>query len=397
MGVHMKKLSTTPAQRRMVTRVATISCALVFAVSGPIALFEQVYADKWDDQINSLRAQADQYLAQANALKAQGDTLQNKLDSINAQIAALQANIQANQQKHDKLQADIAANQKKLEQTQDALGDMLANLYVDGKISSLELLASSQNIGDFVDKQEYRTTVRDSLSRTITEVKRIKAQLETDKKAVEKVLEELKLQNDQLAATQAEQQSLVDQTRGEEAAYQNLVSSARNQIQSVSAQQQAYYASLVASGGGNSGVVGSFQYWGWSGNRGCSVGYPYCAAHDSMVDPWNLYNRECVSYVAWALQARFGKTVNAWHGDGNAYQWPSSAARWSGAYRVSSPQAGDVVVLPASGSFAPIGHVMIVESVSGSDMFVSQYNFYGTGEYSTMWVKNSGVILLRFP
>lgn len=397
MGVHMKKLSTTPAQRRMVTRVATISCALVFAVSGPIALFEQVYADKWDDQINALRAQADQYLAQANALKAQGDTLQNKLDSINAQIAALQANIQANQQKHDKLQADIAANQKKLEQTQDALGDMLANLYVDGKISSLELLASSQNIGDFVDKQEYRTTVRDSLSRTITEVKRIKAQLETDKKAVEKVLEELKLQNDQLAATQAEQQSLVDQTRGEEAAYQNLVSSARNQIQSVSAQQQAYYASLVASGGGNSGVVGSFQYWGWSGNRGCSGGYPYCAAHDSMVDPWNLYNRECVSYVAWALQARFGKTVNAWHGDGNAYQWPSSAARWSGAYRVSSPQAGDVVVLPASGSFAPIGHVMIVESVSGSDMFVSQYNFYGTGEYSTMWVKNSGVILLRFP
>jgi len=393
----MKKLSTTPAQRRMVTRVATISCALVFAVSGPIALFEQVYADKWDDQINSLRAQADQYLAQANALKAQGDTLQNKLDSINAQIAALQANIQANQQKHDKLQADIAANQKKLEQTQDALGDMLANLYVDGKISSLELLASSQNIGDFVDKQEYRTTVRDSLSRTITEVKRIKAQLETDKKAVEKVLEELKLQNDQLAATQAEQQSLVDQTRGEEAAYQNLVSSARNQIQSVSAQQQAYYASLVASGGGNSGVVGSFQYWGWSGNRGCSGGYPYCAAHDSMVDPWNLYNRECVSYVAWALLARFGKTVNAWHGDGNAYQWPSSAARWSGAYRVSSPQAGDVVVLPASGSFAPIGHVMIVESVSGSDMFVSQYNFYGTGEYSTMWVKNSGVILLRFP
>ena len=211
------------------------------------------------------------------------------------------------------------------------------------------------------------------------------------------MLEELKLQNDQLAATQAEQQSLVDQTRGEEAAYQNLVSSARNQIQSVSAQQQAYYASLVASGGGNSGVVGSFQYWGWSGNRGCSGGYPYCAAHDSMVDPWNLYNRECVSYVAWALQARFGKTVNAWHGDGNAYQWPSSAARWSGAYRVSSPQAGDVVVLPASGSFAPIGHVMIVESVSGSDMFVSQYNFYGTGEYSTMWVKNSGVILLRFP
>lgn len=392
----MKQRSTTPARRRMMTRITLVSLALLMSISVPVAMIQQASADKWDDQINALRAQANEYQAQANTLRAQADTLQNRLDQINAQIAALTANIQANQAKHDQLQADITANQKKLQDAQDALGEMLANLYVDDKVSSIEMLASSQNIGDFVDKQEYRTSVRDQLNSTIAEVKKIKAQLEADNKAVEKVLADLKIQNEQLAAQQADQQALVNQTRGEEAAYQTLVSNAKNQMQSVAAQQQAYYASLVAKGGGNSGVVGSFQYWGWSGNRGCSGGYPYCAAHDSMVDPWNLYNRECVSYVAWALQARFGKTVNPWHGDGNAYQWPSSAARWSGAYRVSSPQPGDVVVLPAMSGFAPIGHVMIVESVSGSDMFVSQYNFYGTGEYSTMWVRNSGVILLRF-
>lgn len=396
---NMKQRSTTPVLRRMTTKTALVGLALVVAVSTPIAMYQQVAADQWDNQINSLRAQADQYQAQANQLKAQGDTLQNKLDGINAQVAALQANIQANQAKHDKLLADIAANTEKLQQTQDALGEMVANLYVDGKISSLELLASSQNIGDFVDKQEYRTTVRDSLGRTIDEVKKIKAQLEGDKKDVEKVLADLKQQNDQLAAVQAEQQALVNQTRGDEAAYQTLVSSARSQMQSIAAQQQAYYASLIAKGGGNSGVVGSFQYWGWSGNKGCGGGYPYCAGPlDYAIDPWNLYTRECVSYVAWALEARFGKTVQPFHGDGNAGQWPSSAARWSGATRVYSPQPGDAVVLPASGSFAPVGHIMIVESVSGNgDMFVSQYNMYGTGQYSTMWVKNSGVILLRFP
>lgn len=393
----MKQRSTTPARPRMTTRVTLVSLAFLMSISVPVAMIQQASADKWDDQINALRAQADQYQAQANTLRAQADTLQNRLDQINAQIAALTANIQANQAKHDQLQADIVANQKKLQESQDALGEMLANLYVDDKVSSIEMLASSQNIGDFVDKQEYRTSVRDQLNSTIAEVKKIKAQLEADNKAVEKVLAELKIQNEQLAAQQADQQALVEQTRGEEAAYQGLVNNAKNQMQSVAAQQQAYYASLIAKGGGNSGVVGSFQYWGWSGNRGCSGGYPYCGAQDTSIDPWNLYNRECVSYVAWALANRFGKSVQPWHGDGNAYQWPSSAARWSGAYRVSSPQPGDVVVLPASGSFAPIGHVMIVESVSGSDMFVSQYNFYGTGQYSTMWVKNSGVILMRFP
>lgn len=394
----MKQWPTTLALKRLTTKTTLVGLAAILALSTPIAMYQQVAADRWDDQINSLRAQANQYQAQANELKARGDTLQNKLDAINAEKSALEANIAANQQKNAQLQADIEANTKKLGETQDALGEMIANLYVDGKISSLELLASSQNIGDFVDKQEYRTAVRDSLGRTISEVKRLKAKLESDKKEVEKILAELGRQNDQLAAIQAEQQALVDQTRGEEAAYQQLVASSKSQMQSIAAQQQAYYASLVASGGGNSGVVGSFQYWGWSGNRGCTGGYPYCAGPlDYAVDKWNLYTRECVSYVAWALESRFGKRVGAWRGDGNAYQWPSSAARWSGAYRVASPQPGDVVVLPASGAFAPVGHVMIVESVSGNDMFVSQYNFYGTGQYSTMWVKNSGVVLMRWP
>lgn len=371
--------------------------ALVVSAGVPVTMIQQAFADKWDDQINALRTQANQYQAQANDLRDKADTLQNKLDGINAQVAALQANIQVNQAKHDKLQEDIVINQKKLKDSQDALGKIIASLYVDDEVSSLELIASSSNISEFVDKQEYRNSVRNQLSSTINEVKTTKVQLENDKKAVEKVLSDLKQQNDQLSAVQAEQQSLVDQTRGEEAAYQGLVNSAKNQMQSISTQQQAYYASLVSRGGGNSGVVGSFQYWGWSGNKGCSGGYPYCGPHDSSIDPWNLYNRECVSYVAWALGAKFGKNVNAWHGDGNAYEWPSSAARWSEAYRVASPQPGDVVVLPAMSGFAPIGHVMIVESVSGNDMFVSQYNFYGTGEYSTMMVKNSGVILLRFP
>jgi surface antigen len=367
------------------------------AVSAPLAYVQHAMADKWDDQINGLRAQANQYQAQANQFRAQADTLQNKLDQINAQKAALEAQIALNQAKNDKLQADIAANQIKLEKSQSVLGDTLADLYVDDKISSLELIASSKNIGDFVDKQEYRSSVRDSLSKTITEVKKLKQQLEADKKEVEKILAELKSQNDQLAAIQAEQQRLVDQTRGEEAAYQSLVSSAKSQMESISSQQQAYYQSLLRRGGGNSGVVGSFQYSGWSGNQGCSGGYPYCGAQDSSVDPWNLYNRECVSYVAWALENRFGKRVEAFHGDGNAMDWPYSAPRWSGAYRVGSPQPGDAVILPAMGGFAPIGHAMIVESVSGSSIRVSQYNFYGTGQYSTMTIQNSGIVLLRFP
>lgn len=393
----MKKASTTIRRNSPIKRSVLIGLAGLLVVSAPLAYVQHALADQWDSQIASLQSRANEYQAQADKLRAKADTLQNKLDEITAQINALRTKIQINQKKHDKLQADIEANQQKLKTTQDVLGEVLANLYVDDSISTVELLASSQNIGDFVDKQEYRSSVRDQLKDAINEIKRIKAQLEADSKAVEKVLNQLKAQNNQLASQEASQQQLVDQTRGQEAAYQKLVGDAKSQIASAAAAQRAYYQSLLASGSGNSGVVGSFQYWGWSGNQGCSGGYAYCGVQDSYADPWGLYNRECVSYVAWALSERFHKYVGNFNGQGNAYEWPSSAPRFSGAYRVASPQPGDAVILPATSGFAPVGHAMIVESVSGDNVLVSQYNFYGTGEYSTMYIKTSGVIFLRFP
>jgi peptidoglycan hydrolase CwlO-like protein len=393
----MKRKSTTSNREQLWTRASLGVISLAIAVATPIALVQQAMADQWDSQISALESQANQYQSQANTYQQQADTLQNKLDQINDQISALQAQIQANQAKHDQLQSDIAANQKKLQDSQQALGDTISNLYVDDDVTAVEMLASAKNIGDYVDKQEYRNSVRNQLNSAIVDIKNTKAQLDDENKAVEAVLAQLSAQNNQMAAQQATQQDLVNQTRGQEAAYQQLVSSAKSSIQSALVQQQAYYASLMAKGSVNSGVVGSFQYWGWSGNQGCGGGYPYCGSQDSYADPWGLYNRECVSYVAWALSARFHKYVGNFSGAGTAYQWPSSAPAYSGAYRVSSPQPGDAVILPADGYFAPVGHAMIVESVSGDSVFVSQYNMYGTGEYSTMWIKTSGVIFLRFP
>lgn len=397
---HMKRRSATPVSKKsFAMRVSLVTFAFLMAVSVPIGLYHPtVRADEFDDRIRQLQAQADQYQNQANQLKAQGDTLQNALNAINAEISGIQSQINVNTARHDQLLGQIKASEAKLVDNKDALGNTIANIYIDGKTTPLEMLASSNTISDYVDKQEYQDSIRAQLSKTIDDIKKLKAKLESDKKEVERVLSELNAQNAELGAKQQQQQALVDKTRGDEAAYQGLVGAAREQMQAISAQQQAYYQSLIrrSGNGGTAGVVGSFQYSNWSGNRGCSGGYPYCMGQDTYVDPWDLYNRECVSYVAWALEKRFGKYVGGFSGNGNAMDWPWSAPRYSGASRVYTPQPGDAVILPAMGGFAPIGHAMIVESVSGNTMHVSQYNFYGTGEYSTMDVQNSGIVLLRF-
>ncbi|MFI5212666.1 MAG: coiled-coil domain-containing protein [Candidatus Saccharimonadales bacterium] len=394
----MKQRSTTPVSKGLVTKSILVAAAVLMVMAAPMSMVTQVHADKFDDQINALQQQVNAYKSQAGVLQSKIGTLQDAVTALQLQQNAIQAQIDLNQTKLEQLQQQIKDTEQKIKDNKDALGTTLADMYVDNTISPLEMLASAKNIGDYVDKQSYQASVTDQLQQTITKINDLKTQLDKDKTSVESVLTQQTAQRNSLDASKAQQQTLLDETKGQEAAYQALISSAQQSMANAAAQQNAYYQSLLrSSGGGSSGVVGSFQYSNWSGDRGCSGGYSYCQAPDSVTDEWALYNRECVSYVAWALQYRFGKSVNSFQGQGNAYQWPDSAPQLSGAVRVYNPQRGDAVILPASSNFAPIGHAMIVESVNGDTMHVSQFNMYGTHGYSEMDIKNSGVILLRFP
>jgi surface antigen len=250
-----------------------------------------------------------------------------------------------------------------------------------------------------MDKQQYRTQINDTVSSALGEIKTMKASLETQKTEVEKLIaqdQELQMQVD---GQRAAQQQILDKTRGDEAVYAQQAANARAQLAQIQAQQRA--ALLAATNGGRdtSGSIGSFQFRNFSGNLGsCGGGYPsaYCSIPlDAGVDSWQLYTRECVSYTAWAAYSRFGKDVRGFGGAGMAYQWPGTSLRM-GASVDSNPTVGSVAIAPIS-SFAPVGHAMLVEAVLGDGWVrVSQYNFYGTGEYSTMDLKASSARYIHF-
>lgn len=386
----------------MRTKIAKITigvCATLVAIAAPLQLTSSaVYADQFDDQINALRSQVAGFQQQADQLHQQASSLQAAVGALQAEVNGLQAQINLSQAQYDQLTAQIAANKQKLADNQQALGQIIADLYVNGDTTPLEMLASSKNIGDYLDKNTYQSSVRDKLNSTISQVKTLKAQLEADQQSVAAVLSNQKSQQATLAAKQAEQQQLLDQTQGNEAAYQQKIADAQSQMAAIAAQQRAYLQRITGGGMYNYGSIGSFQFRNYSGNTGCGGGgYPLCGAQDSYSDQWGLLNRECVSYTAWAAYTRFSKNVTNFSGAGNAYQWPSTAQSLMNATIVSSPQPGDVAILPPTPGFSPIGHAMLVESViDGSWVHVSQYNFGGTGEYSTMDIADSGVVFIHF-
>lgn len=395
----MKRRIKKSASTSMITRFILVVLSILIAITVPMQLTKNASADMYDDQINILQQQIQAAQDEADRLAAQADTYRNAIAKLQNQIDITQTEIDVSQAQYEKLVAQIAETEEDIKNNKEALGETIADMYVDDAITPIEMLASSKSISDYIDKQEYRSSIRNQLTETIDKIKDLKAQLEKQKADVEVVLEKQKAQRASLATAQSEQQSLFDRTKGEEAAYQQLVNNTRQQVEAVAAQQRAYYQSLLNSGNdGSAGVYGSFEWANWSGNQGCGGdGYPYCGEQDSYSDPWMLYNRECVSYAAWALSERFGRYVSPFYGNGNAYQWVTYGPYYSGAVRAYDPQPGDAVVLPIVNGFSPLGHLMIVESVNGGWIHVSQYNYWGTGEYSTMDIRDSGVVFLRFP
>lgn len=350
-------------------RVLLLALIFTFTTIFPATAF----ADRFDEQIEAAQQEADKFQAEANKLREQANSLQATLDLLTAEKNVIQEKINANETKKQKITADIAQTEQDIVKNQGVLSSTLAGLYVDGSLSPLEILASSSSIGDYVDKQEYRTVVREQIQSAIKRIKELRATLAKQKVEVEDVLKQQNLQRDQVAAKEAERQRLLDQTRGQESVYAQLASNRKTEIESLRAQQAAAMAAAAkARGGGGPDYSGYSSYPFNDSSMDYNDNCQYYSGGSS-ADPWGYCKRQCTSYVAWKL-AKDGKT--GFSGMGNANNW----AAYGSGVNFRSAQKGDVLVWFV-GSY---GHVMYVDAVTDSGLAISQYNVpYDSGRYST--------------
>lgn len=348
--------------------------------AGIFQLSPHVFARDYEAEIRNLEQQEAAARREADRLGAMAATLEEELGRINGQISAIQAQIEAKQKELDKLAAEIKKSKEAIQKNRRAMGQILSDMYVDDQISPLEMLASSESIGDFIDKQEQRSSLRSSLNDKIKEIKQLQAKLEEDKKKVERALADQKSQRAQLAVKEAEQQKLVSDTKNDQNNYAALAAERNSRAAQVRAEQAA--ANRRATGG--SLPPGSAR----------GGGYPDKWANaplDAYVDDWGLYTRECVSYVAWKISST-GRYVPHFMGQGNANQWPATTAR-HGIPQGSTPRVGAAAVLPV-GTY---GHVMYVEAVHGDgSITVSDYNLAWDGLYRKYTRSAAGLTYIYF-
>ncbi len=389
----MKRRSTTPVSTSLAARAVIVAAAVLIVIATPIQFAPKANADKYDDQINAIQKQIDQYESQAGKLQNQANSLQQKIAALNAQKAKIQGKIDISEIKYKQLKQKITQTENDIQTNKIVLGDTMANLYVDAKVSPLEMLASSKNIGDYVDKQEYQSSIRDELSKTINKIESLKTQLETQKKDIEKILAQQRNDRKALQEKQDEQQQILNETKGKQSAYLQLSAKSRAEQGRIRAAQQAAIAAAIASSGGatlvRGGAAGDYP---WGAGNCPMLGYYSTQGSDGNGGDGHGYGcRQCASYAAWRVAKETGNYPENW---GNAKDFPASAR---GIFPTGyTPRAGSLAVMGPGSSGAAEGHIVWVEQVgSGShagQLLVSQYNYnYGAGYgmYSEMWLSAS--------
>ncbi len=371
----MKHKSTTTVIKRFVTSSLIVALSFVMTFSGTLT----VLADKFDDQINAIQGQINEYQSEAAKLSRQADTLQAAVATLQTQQDTIQAQLDLSQTKYNQLVVQIKDTEDRIEKNKQALGDTITSIYVSNSVSPVEMLASSSTIGDYLDEQEYRSSIREGVETALKEIKALKKSLEEKKVEVELVLADQKAQRDALQAKKSEQASLLAETQGNEAAYQNLIGAKAGEIENLRDQQRAANARFI-------GAAGT--------GPACGGGYPgkWCEIPmDSAIDSWGMYNRECVSYTAFKVAAS-GRHMPYWGGIGDAHQWDDNA-RNEGIPVDGNPRAGDVAI-SNSGYY---GHAMYVESVNNDGSInISQYNADWSGTYSTNTINPGGLVFIHF-
>lgn len=366
-----KKLTKKVLQQYSFVLIATLFAGV--SISSPVA-----YASRFDEQINGLRQENNQAQEADGLLENEEANLQAVIGRLQADIVAAEAQIKATDLRREATQAKITEAELELAKQKDLLGQNIRAMYVEGDISTMEMLASSNDLSEYIDKEQYRRSMQEKIKSSLDKVTTLKQELGTEKQTLDKLIIDQRAIQQQLDGQRAEQARLLAMNQDQQAGYEQQIATNNKKIADLRRQQIAENSRFTQ---------------GAKTNIPDSTGYPWANAPfpNSISDPWGMYQRQCVSYTAWKVW-KSGRYMPYWGGIGNANQWDDNA-RAAGIPVDGNPRVGDIAV----SNRGYYGHVMYVEAVyDDGTIYVSQYNAGWDGKYSEARVSASGLSFIHF-
>lgn len=218
-------------------------------------------------QTSRLEQEISQNQSQLNNLSNQVATLQGKINQLEIEMATAQNQIDLTNLKIKQLTLEIEKTIAELERQKSVLTESIRQLYKRGNVTTVELLASSNSYSDYVNQQEYLTRVKSAIQESALKVEELKNKLDTEKISQLDLKEKLVGQKEILAQKRNEQAELLNNTRGEESRYQEIVENLKEQQKKAEQQLQDFIRArnFVSLGHVSTGdLIGSVGSTGYS-------------------------------------------------------------------------------------------------------------------------------------
>ncbi|MCB9820315.1 CHAP domain-containing protein [Candidatus Nomurabacteria bacterium] len=426
----MKLRSTTPS----IFSVSLVPWFVILAMLAVVFIgcFYQVQATSatstktTEQKIADLNKQIDISNKKVRTVGDKSGTLTDKIADLKKKRQDLENSISEGQRDQSSLIRSISKTKIELEHSKRALGAIMADMYVESSISPIEMLAGSDSIGEYMDRQMHYDSINDALSERVDTMKNTQKKLANQESRLAKMLASQHKEVSRVVATQNSHTGQLVALEGESGKLTKLTKKMIAERKKLQDQQQGLIASSLAGAEmvspGTLALTDSLAESVETPSPQPSLapapktddtpksiespkpkpkdpapapapapkpkpkpkpkpvvlpngGYPAhlmncrvdANAFSYGYDAWGYGCRQCVSYAAWKMLEKTGRAPMYW---GNANQWPGKA-RANGYKTGTKPRAKSIGVM----NIGYYGHVVWVESINANGTLnISQYN-----------------------